>query len=85
MFTITVKVGEDQKPVKATDLPKIVKSHEKHDANLKLNAHVVCIVIGIAITIACTFSTSVLILHFAGMLATLPAFVQELIDWLRDW
>lgn len=82
---ITIKIGNDTKPVAIKDIAKIAKRPEKSDSNLKLNAHLVCIIIGIGITVACTFVNTSLMLHISGILATLPAFIQEGIDWLRDW
>jgi hypothetical protein len=85
MLSITVKIGSDAKTVKSVkEIAKVAKT-VKRDDTFKLNAHVVCIVIGIIITIACTFINTDLILHLSGMLAALPAFIQEAIDWIHGW
>jgi len=83
---ITIKIGNETKPVRhVKDIAKAAKADAKVDSTHKLNAHVVCIVIGIAITVACSFFNTSIILHISGILAASPAFIQEGIDWLRDW
>ena len=83
MFSVTVKIGSSEKSVK--EVAKAEVRAAKAPATHKLNAHLVCILIGVAITIVCTFIDTSIILHIGGLLATLPAFIQEGIDWLRDW
>lgn len=80
MFSITVKIGHDEKPVTAAIKPEILKA--KAPATHKFNAHVVCILIGVIVLIVGPLFTSGLL---TSVLATLPAFVQEGIDWLREW
>jgi hypothetical protein len=84
---ITIKLDDNTaKPIHHLhDLKTVIQHPAKKDENHKFNAHVVCIVIGIVITVACTFFNTALILHVSGILATLPAFIQEAIDWIRNW
>jgi hypothetical protein len=82
-MNITIKVGSEE--VSFTKAVKVVKAGRKAPASHKMNAHIVCIAIGLMITGYCAFVPSDFALHFGAILATLPAFVQEFIDWLRDW
>ncbi len=86
MFSITVKIGHEDKQVKSVkDIAKVVKAPEKADPTHKFNAHAICILIGIIVTVICTFTTCDLVLHISGILISLPAFIQEGIDWIHDW
>jgi hypothetical protein len=77
---ITIKIGNAEKPITAVAKAEVLKA--KSPATHKFNAHAVCILIGIVLLVGLQFITST---DIASICATVPAFAQEGIDWLRDW
>lgn len=86
MFSITIKIGSESKTVKSVkDIAKVATVDAKVDTTHKLNAHCICILVGIIITIVCTFIDVSVIFHITALLGTLPAIAQEAVDWIHDW
>jgi hypothetical protein len=83
---ITISLGEKKEiPVTAAikNPAKVIKAKD-HKVNLKLSAHMICITLGIAITIILTFVPAEWVIHASGILVAGPAFVQEFIDWAKE-
>lgn len=75
---LTTKITE-AKPVKKVD--KIVKQDPRETH--KFRNHVVCVTIGVAISVIVTFAPLGMA-HFAIAFTGLPSIVQEILDWVHD-
>lgn len=88
----TRKFGSEYRRVHAV-AQKVTKNENKisalvkrdNDANRRLQLHIIYITIGLLITIALSFWSSAIALHFGPALSGVPSIIQELTDWVKRW